>query len=156
MSVATDGSIRGVRSDNRGPFRYFTVAAAPAGTPFECGRKTPPALGCGSVVHGIGFDFDSADIRRESEPVLAELFRGLRAETSSKILIEGHTSSEGAADYNQRLSERRAQAVVADLVRRGLAAGRIAAAGIGETRPIATNNDESGRSLNRRVEVRCQ
>ena len=49
--------------------------------------------------------------------------------------MEGHTSSEGTEEYNQRLSERRAQAVVADLVRRGLGKDRLSAAGIGERRP---------------------
>jgi outer membrane protein OmpA-like peptidoglycan-associated protein len=121
----------------------------------DCAQPAPPSLGCGSIVHGIAFDFDSANIRPESAAVLEELFRGLQA-ASGKILIEGHTSSEGTEEYNQRLSERRAQAVVTDLVRRGLAKDRVSAAGIGERRPIASNNDESGRSLNRRVEVQCQ
>jgi OmpA-OmpF porin, OOP family len=64
-------------------------------------------------------------------------------------LIEGHTSSEGTKEYNQRSSERRAQAVAADLVRRGLGKDRLSAAGIGERRPISSNTDENGRSLNR-------
>jgi hypothetical protein len=156
LSVAADGSLRGVRSSNRGPFRLYTVGAAPPGTAAGCPPPPPPALGCGSIVHGITFALDSAEIRPESAGVLEELFGGLRADPSAKILIEGHTSSEGTEEYNQRLSERRAQAVVADLVRRGLAGDRLSGAGIGESRPIASNNDESGRSLNRRVEVKCQ
>jgi hypothetical protein len=156
LSVGPDGSLRGVRSTNRSPFRLYTVAAAPPGTDVDCPPPAPPALGCGSVVHGIAFGFDSAEIRPESAGVLEELFRGLQSVKSAAILIEGHTSNEGTEDYNQRLSERRAQAVVADLVRRGLAKDRVSAAGIGERRPIASNTDESGRSLNRRVEVRCQ
>jgi outer membrane protein OmpA-like peptidoglycan-associated protein len=107
-------------------------------------------------VHGITFAFDAAEIRPESAAVLEELFRGLQSATSASIVIEGHTSSEGTDAYNQDLSERRAQAVVADLVRRGLAKNRLSAIGLGERQPIATNNDESGRSLNRRVEVKCK
>jgi hypothetical protein len=156
LSITADGSLRGVRSTNGGPFRLYTVPAATAGTNVDCAQPAPPALGCGSVVHGISFGFDSAEVRPESTGVLEELFRGLQAVKDAKILIEGHTSSEGTEQYNQQLSERRAQAVVADLVRRGLARGRVSAAGIGERRPIASNNDESGRSLNRRVEVKCQ
>ena len=156
LSVAADGSLRGVRSSNRGPFRLYTVGATPPGTVAGCPPPPPPALGCGSIVHGITFAFDSAEIRPESAGVLEELFGGLRADPSAKILIEGHTSNEGTDEYNQRLSERRAQAVVADLVRRGLAKDRLSGTGIGESRPIASNNDESGRSLNRRVEVKCQ
>lgn len=156
LSVAPDGSLRGVRSSNGGPFRLYTAAVAAAGTDLDCADPAPPVLGCGAVIHGINFDFDSATIRPESNAVLAELFAGLKADASAKIVIEGHTSSEGTEAYNQQLSERRAGAVVADLVKRGLAAGRLSAAGIGEVRPIASNNDESGRAMNRRVEIKCQ
>lgn len=156
LSVAADGSIRGVRSDNGGPFRLYTLAADTSPDEGSCGRPAPPALGCGSIIHGITFAFDSAEIRPDSEPVLAELSRSLQDDTSASILIEGHTSSEGAEAYNQQLSERRAQAVVASLVDRGLAQDRVTAAGLGENRPIAPNADESGRSLNRRVEVHCR
>ncbi len=156
LSVAEDGGLRGVRSTNGGPFRLFTVAAASAATRVECGDPAPPVLGCGSIIHSITFGFDSAELQPASAAVLAELFRGLQKDASARIVIEGHTSNEGADDYNERLSQRRAQAVVADLVGRGLASQRLTAVGIGERRPIATNNDESGRSLNRRVEVKCQ
>lgn len=122
----------------------------------KCPAPVAPALGCGSIIHGIQFDFDSAVIRPDSESVLAALFKGLSGDRSASIVIEGHTSSEGTNDYNQRLSERRAQAVVDDLAKRGIDRKRLKAAGLGETRPIAGNNDESGRSLNRRVEVKCQ
>ena len=156
LSVAADGAIRGVRSSNNGPFRLYTLATASAGDGPDCPAPPSPALGCGSVIHGINFGFDSADIRPESDAVLAELFNGLRADQSSNVLIEGHTSSEGTDEYNLKLSDRRARSVVADLVKRGLASQRLTAAGLGESRPIATNNDESGRALNRRVEVKCQ
>ena len=156
LSVAADGTLRGVRSTNRGPFRFYTLAPAAAGSKVECEGPVAPALGCGSVIHGITFAFDSAEIRPQSNAVLAALYDGLRADARAKVAIEGHTSSEATEDYNQRLSERRAQAVVADLVRRGLARDRLAAVGIGEAHPIASNSDESGRSLNRRVEVKCR
>lgn len=151
LHVAADGSVRGVRSSNKGPFRLYTVANAPAGTAVDCVDPVPPVLGCGSIIHSIQFAFDSAEIRQESAAVLAELFNGLQAAKSTAIVIEGHTSSEGTEEYNQGLSQRRAQAVVAELVKRGLASQRLSASGIGERRPIAGNDDESGRSLNRRV-----
>jgi OOP family OmpA-OmpF porin len=88
--------------------------------------------------------------------VLRELFRNLGADRRASITIEGHTSSEGSDACNLRLSERRAQAVVADLTRRGLASQRVRAGGAGESRPIASNADENGRSMNRRVEVTCR
>jgi OmpA-OmpF porin, OOP family len=155
LSVASDGQLRGVRSTNGGPFRLYTVPVADKSLTAGC-TAPPVKLGCGSIIHGINFDFDSAVIRADGEPVLKALFDGLKADKSTAINIEGHTSSEGATDYNQSLSERRARAVVADLARRGIAAGRLAAVGVGEVRPIANNTDENGRSLNRRVEVVCK
>jgi len=58
-----------------------------------------------------------------------------------KVTIEGHTSSEGSAEYNQNLSERRAQALVEELISRGIKATSIKALGKGETTPIADNKD---------------
>ncbi|MCC7259133.1 MAG: OmpA family protein [Gammaproteobacteria bacterium] len=155
LSVAPDGSLRGVRSSNGAPFRLYAAPVAPGGTKSAC--PTPAVkLGCGAIIHGINFDFDSAVIRRDAEPVLAALHAGLRNDPATSIGIEGHTSSEGSNEYNQALSERRAQAVVADLARRGIAAARLTAIGVGEVRPIMSNNDENGRAMNRRVEVVCR
>lgn len=156
LSVVDGGVIRGVRSTNGAPFRLYEGPRAAAGPVAGCTAPPQPTLGCGSVVHGVTFDFDSATLRAESEPVLTELFSGLQAETSASVGIEGHTSSEGAEAYNQELSQRRAQAVVDDLVRRGLPTSRLTAVGVGEARPIASNDDETGRSLNRRVEIVCR
>jgi outer membrane protein OmpA-like peptidoglycan-associated protein len=155
LSVTEGGALQGVRSTNRGPFALYTGERAPDGTGPKCPAPPPATLGCGSVIHGITFDFDSAAIRPDSAPVLAKLFDGLSKDSSGSIVIEGHTSNEGTDDYNQRLSERRAQAVVAELTKRGIVGTRLKAVGIGEKMPIASNNDESGRSLNRRVAVRC-
>ena len=156
LSVLADGTLRGVASKNNGPFRLYTGPPADEGVTTDCSLPEEPVLGCGSIIHGINFDFDSAQIRPDSELVLQELFDGLQADSEASIVIEGHTSSEGSDAYNQGLSERRAQSVVDDLVRRGIEAGRISAVGKGEAEPIASNDDESGRSLNRRVEVECR
>jgi outer membrane protein OmpA-like peptidoglycan-associated protein len=156
LGVAPDGSLRGVRSTNGGPFTYIQSESDAAGVQPECPRPPAESLGCGSVIHGINFDFDSAVIRPESEPVLERLYRGLSGNTDDRIVVEGHTSSEGEADYNLRLSQRRAQSVIQSLIGRGLPAARLEAAGVGEVRPIARNDDESGRAMNRRVEVHCR
>jgi hypothetical protein len=156
LSVAPDGSLRGVRSSNNGPFRFYRLDRAAPGTAMACATPAAPTVGCGAIIHGITFAFDSAEIRPDSMPILAALYDGLRADAARTIVIEGHTSSEGADDYNLRLSTRRAEAVVGELASRGIPRERLRAAGIGERRPIASNNDESGRSLNRRVEVKCQ
>ena len=88
--------------------------------------------------------------------MINELSAGLTNERHPTIVIEGHTSSEGSETYNQSLSERRANSVRDALIERGIPAESLSAAGIGEGRPIATNEDENGRSLNRRVEVHCR
>jgi outer membrane protein OmpA-like peptidoglycan-associated protein len=155
LTVTPEGALNGVRSSNGAPFRMYTGDPAAAGTDTGCSEPAETVLGCGSIVYGIRFGFDSAEIRPESEPVLAELYDGLQASAGVSIIIEGHTSSEGSDRYNQDLSERRAQAVMDALVARGLEPGRISAAGKGESEPIAGNDDEAGRSLNRRVQVAC-
>jgi hypothetical protein len=155
LSVIEDGVLLGMRSTNGAPFRVYTGGTAAVSTA-RCPEPPPPALGCGAVIHGISFGFDSADILPASEPVLAMLYDGLRNDKSASILIEGHTSSEGTDTYNRGLSLRRAGAVVSDLVKRGIAAARLSASGAGESSPMASNADETGRAMNRRVEVRCK
>lgn len=155
LSLTKDGEIRGVRSTNGAPFKLYAGPTAPPGTKTKCTKAEPPKLGCGAVIHAISFDYDSAKLRSESSEVLTRLYAGLSAAPQSRIVIEGHTSSEGSDQYNLDLSKRRAGAVVADLVARGLPGARISAAGKGEAEPIAKNDDESGRALNRRVEVKC-
>ncbi|CAN0602472.1 unnamed protein product, partial [Ectocarpus sp. 12 AP-2014] len=86
---------------------------------------------------------------------LDDLYAGLAGEGAAQIQIIGHSSSEGADDYNRDLSQRRAASVADALVARGLDVGRTAAVGKGEDEPIASNDDEAGRSLNRRVEISC-
>lgn len=154
LGVTSEGEIRGVRSTNGAPFALYTGAVA-QGRTVECAAPTEPPLGCGSVIQGITFGFDSAVLAPESSTILDKLAEGLAGEPSGRISIEGHTSSEGEEVYNQGLSERRAQAVVDDLVSRGIAADRLSAAGLGESMPIATNDNENGRAMNRRVEVKC-
>ena len=151
--IATDdGALRGLRSTNGAPFKPYDGEASDKTV---CAAPEPPGLGCGAILHGIGFDYDSDVIRPESHTVIASLFDGLQSAGGSGIEIIGHSSSEGEADYNRDLSQRRAQSVVEALVALGLDGSRISAAGRGEDEPIASNDDEAGRSLNRRVEVKC-
>ncbi|MCA9632262.1 MAG: OmpA family protein, partial [Myxococcales bacterium] len=155
LTLMPDGSIRGVRSTNGAPFKLVDFSTESGGKA-RCPSIAPPALGCGSILHGINFAYNSANIEQDSETLLAQLYASLDADKHARIQIEGHTSSEGSDAYNLDLSKRRAEAVVADLVRRGLAKGRVTAVGRGESAPIASNADEAGRSLNRRVEVKCE
>lgn len=80
----------------------------------------------------------------------------IKEDPLSKIVVEGHTDSQGAANYNQDLSKHRAQAVRDYLVTRGIASDRISAEGFGETRTVADNASPEGRANNRRVEIVVQ
>lgn len=154
LTVTADSSIIGVRSTNGAPFRLYAGAAAP-GIVTECSEQSSTTLGCGSIIHGINFNFDSATIRPESTELIDMLFKGLKDAASSSITVIGHTSSEGSEAYNEKLSQNRAQSVVAALVERGIGTSRILAQGRGEKQPIADNATGAGRSLNRRVEIEC-
>lgn len=155
LAIGDHGEITGVRSTNGAPFRLYNGDKA-AGIKTECSDRQMQPPGCGSILHGIHFDFDSATIRRESDSLLDVLANGLKASTEAMIAVIGHTSSEGADAYNEDLSRRRAEAVVAAMTARGIDAGRIKAEGLGEKQPIADNTTEAGRSLNRRVEIACR
>lgn len=107
-------------------------------------------------LYGIYFDFGSAMMRVESGPVLTELVNLLKATPSLNLVIEGHTDSVGSKTTNQALSQRRAEAVVSELVRAGIPASRLSAKGFGSDQPVASNSSEIGRAKNRRVTVRVR
>jgi len=106
-------------------------------------------------VYGILFDTDKTAIKPESAPTLNEVATLLKQDPSLKLLVAGHTDNTGAADHNMKLSEGRATAVVAALVKQhGVAAARLQPKGYGDTQPVASNDSEDGRAKNRRVELR--
>jgi len=107
-----------------------------------------------SVLYGIYFDFNSATIRPQSEPVLHEIVEVMQREPAWSLRIEGHTDSVGGdATGNKLLSARRAEAVKAALVQRGITANRLDTAGFGSAVPRETNATLQGRARNRRVEL---
>lgn len=102
---------------------------------------------------GILFDIDKADLRPASRDNLAKLGKILNKYPDTNILIEGHTDSTGADDYNLRLSRERAASVAFYLATLEVQSGRETTMGYGETQPIATNDTEAGRQQNRRVDI---
>ncbi|NOY45508.1 MAG: OmpA family protein [Deltaproteobacteria bacterium] len=105
-----------------------------------------------TVELNIQFDFDSAEIRRADHNQLEEVARFLKENPGLTLTVQGHTDNVGAPEYNQRLSLRRAQAVVKFLNERyGIPLDRMEAEGYGATRPVASNETEEGRAKNRRV-----
>jgi OOP family OmpA-OmpF porin len=106
------------------------------------------------VVTGILFDTAKADVKPESKPALDEVVKMLKENGSLKVYVVGHTDNAGALAGNVDLSKRRAAAVVQELTTRyGIAAARLAPYGAGPYAPIASNDSEDGRALNRRVEL---
>jgi len=105
-------------------------------------------------VYGIYFDLDSYTIKPESEPTIKTIAEMLKANSSLKVYVIGHTDMTGKLEYNMELSGERAEAVVNALVDRyGIAADRLKAKGVGPLSPVSTNKTEEGRKLNRRVEL---
>jgi outer membrane protein OmpA-like peptidoglycan-associated protein len=102
---------------------------------------------------GLLFDFDSDRIRPDAAQNFQELARSLNKFGNSNLLIVGHTDSQGDDAYNMGLSQRRANAASAYLQSQGVPASRISTSGRGEAEPVATNDTEAGKQLNRRVEV---
>ncbi|HAT30752.1 MAG TPA: hypothetical protein DCW29_07835, partial [Janthinobacterium sp.] len=107
----------------------------------------------GHVALYLSFDTDRDVLRADSAPVLDEVVKLLRANTSLQLNVEGHTDNVGDAAHNQTLSTERAKAVVAALTAKQIDAGRLRAAGFGATRPVSDNDSEAGRAKNRRVEL---
>jgi OOP family OmpA-OmpF porin len=102
------------------------------------------------------FDFDQASIHPDDrDKILAEVGQ-LKDVTWQTVTATGHTDSIGSASYNQKLSERRAQAIKTYLVGKGLDPGMINTAGKASATPVASNNTPAGRSQNRRTEIEFQ
>jgi outer membrane protein OmpA-like peptidoglycan-associated protein len=102
---------------------------------------------------GLLFDFDSDAIRPDAARNLVELASSLKKYPNSSLLIVGHTDSKGDDAYNQSLSSRRANSAASYLQNQGVTRTRIQTTGRGESEPVASNDTDAGRQLNRRVEV---
>lgn len=102
---------------------------------------------------GLLYDFDSDVVKPTAAENLRSLAQSLGKYPNTDILIVGHTDATGSDNYNQSLSERRAQSAQLFLVREGVSTSRLRATGRGETEPIASNDTETGQAQNRRVEI---
>jgi outer membrane protein OmpA-like peptidoglycan-associated protein len=102
---------------------------------------------------GILFVTNSSELQSAARANIEKLSRILNKYQDTNILIEGDTDNEGTEEYNQRLSERRAQAVADYQKGQGVAGSRISTIGLGELNPVASNETAAGRQQNRRVEV---
>lgn len=143
----------------------------PAGTSVDeqgCPLPPPPACESGEagvelggcqpgqtlVLQGVNFEFDRATLTVNAKTILDQVASALTDAPQIRVEVGGHTDARGSDAYNQELSDRRAQSVVDYLVSQGIAPERLQATGYGETAPVADNETDEGRELNRRVELR--
>ncbi len=114
------------------------------------------ARGLVVTLEDVVFETDSAELTSGGRDRIRRVAEAVAKLEGRKVIVEGHTDSTGEADYNQALSERRANAVRDALIASGLGGDGVTAVGLGEDRPIAPNDTEAGRQQNRRVEIIVQ
>jgi OOP family OmpA-OmpF porin len=105
---------------------------------------------------GVTFEFNKDRLRPDSKTVLDTVVEIMKRYPDMKVEVAGHTDSVGSDSYNQKLSEKRAEAVRQYLIAAGIPSGNMTAVGYGKKEPIATNDTDEGRELNRRVELRIK
>jgi outer membrane protein OmpA-like peptidoglycan-associated protein len=138
-------------------FAKRVVAGSAPSQPHEAaGAKPRVPLGnaCeGVTLRGVEFATNKADLIGDSSAILSAATEQLRNCPGVALRVEGHTDSRGNAEYNQRLSERRATRVRRYLEAEGISAARLSSVGVSETTPVATNDTADGRQRNRRVDL---
>ncbi len=130
---------------------------------FDACKKTLPGTrvdrsGCAVPeqavrLEGVRFELGSARLTPGSLEILNQAAAAMHGQPTMKVVVAGHTDSLGDAKYNEKLSWARAQAVADYLIKNGVAATRLSVIGYGEDAPVASNESEAGRQLNRRVEL---
>jgi len=127
--------------------------AAPA-KPAEPAKPAPQSVRQSVVIQADAlFDFDKSVLRPDGKKSIDEALAKIQGTDLEMVIATGHTDSVGSDQYNQRLSERRAQAVKDYLVSKGIPASKVTTIGKGESQPVATNKTKEGRQKNRRVDI---
>ncbi|MEK7786372.1 MAG: OmpA family protein [Chloroflexota bacterium] len=133
------------------------AAAEPAPAPVVAkpAPKPEPVVEKISLKAGALFDVSKADLKPAGKSELDAMVSKIRDSDTQieQITITGHTDAAGASEYNLKLSERRAEAVKAYLVSKGLSGDRIVTKGAGDAQPVASNKTAAGRAQNRRVDI---
>ena len=130
-------------------------AAAPAAPAPKAAAPAPAPAAATKVTYAADafFDFDKSNLKAEGKAKLDDLVGKVKGISLEVIIAVGHTDSVGTDAYNQKLSVRRAEAVKAYLVSKGIEKNRVYTEGKGEKQPVADNNTAAGRAKNRRVEI---
>lgn len=165
------GKVLEATTDSRGTFSIlipkaenFKILYQALSGPIECGEVTvPPNAGVGSwsvefddrvfELKEVYFETGKATIKSSSYKQLDLVAKALILHDTLSFEIAGHTDDVGGEEYNQKLSQDRADGVKEYLVRKGVPASRLTAVGYAYSRPVADNSSESGRAKNRRIEI---
>ena len=138
-------------SDGDGvPDQFDKCPGTPTGMPVD-------GVGCGLAqvitLTGVNFEFDKASLTPDSRKILEDVAQKVKHFSSVPMELEGHTDSKGSDAYNDKLSQLRAESVRNFLIEQGVSGDRLTAKGMGEKHPVADNDTDAGRALNRRVEL---
>jgi len=129
-------------------------APPPPAKPAEPAKHAPQSVRESVVIQADAlFDFDKSVLRPDGKKSIDDALAKIQGTDLEMVIATGHTDSIGTDQYNQRLSERRAQAVKDYLVSKGIPASKITTIGKGESQPVATNKTAEGRQKNRRVDI---
>jgi len=140
------------------PKKAAAAEPAPKPAPVVVAKPAPkpePVVEKVSLKAGALFDVGKADLKPAGKSELDAMVGKINDSNTQieQITVTGHTDSAGASDYNRKLSERRAEAVKAYLVSKGLNGDRIVTQGAGDAQPVASNKTAAGRAQNRRVDI---
>ena len=137
--------------------RETKVVAKPVAAP---AKEVAPVVAAAPVVFSLGsgasFETGGSTLSAAGKAEIAAMVAQFEGKTVDSVLIEGYTDSSGDASFNQQLSEKRAEAVKAELVTNGANPDKITTVGHGEDNPIADNGTREGRAKNRRVEIKVE
>jgi outer membrane protein OmpA-like peptidoglycan-associated protein len=152
--VAVNTDKQGRASSDQTRFEILVKAGeaareVPAPAPLDCGQELAKLM----ILSPLTFDKDKSKVRPQDEGTVGKVAAVMNGCPDVKFEIAGHTDSKASVPYNQALSERRAVSVRRALVVAGVDAARMSAVGYGETRPLASNETEAGRAVNRRIEI---